>query len=115
MPEGSSKVEIAKNLAAFEKVGSRPRIAILTNGPAPTIVATGSLDGGEVTVVEYPVPALAAGELLDTNGAGDSFVGAFLAEYYLDKSIADCVKAGTLLSTEVVKRSGCTFPETITE
>jgi len=50
MPEGSSKVDIAKNLASFEKVGSRPRIAILTNGPAPTVVATAGANGAEATV-----------------------------------------------------------------
>jgi len=50
MPAGSSKEDIAKNLASFEKVSKNPRVAILTNGPAPVVVATGSMDGGEVTV-----------------------------------------------------------------
>jgi len=47
------------------------------------------------------VPALQGG-LVDTNGAGDAFVGAFLTELSLGKSVADCVKAGIYLSTEVV-------------
>ena len=48
---------------------------------------------------------------MDTNGAGDSFVGAFLAQIYLNKDIKTAVQAGIALSREVVKRSGCTFPE----
>lgn len=51
---------------------------------------------------------------MDTNGAGDSFVGAFLAELLQGKDFKDAIKAGIYLSGEVVKRSGCTFPDKIT-
>jgi len=52
--------------------------------------------------------------LVDTNGAGDSFVGAFMAQLYLGKDIDTCMKAGVYLSGEVVQKSGCTFPEKMT-
>lgn len=101
MPDEATKQEIGKNLASFEKVGKRPRVAILTNGPEPVVVATGSTTGGEPTVETFDVPALKSA-LVDTNGAGDAFVGAFLAEMALDKPLSDCIKAGIYLSTEVV-------------
>lgn len=113
MPDDASKEDIAKNLASFEKVGELPRVAILTNGPLPVVVATSSTDGGEATVETFEVPALSSA-LVDTNGAGDAFVGAFLAEMALGKTLGECIKAGIFLSTEVVMRSGCTFPEQIT-
>ena len=64
--------------------------------------------------------------LLDSNGAGDSFVGGFfskmsLIELELDNSndstieytqdqLTEAVKAGNLIAREVVQRYGCTFP-----
>ena len=101
MGDDANKEVIAKNLASFEKIGARPRVAILTNGPQPVVVATSSTDGGEPTVKTYDVPAL-AGAMVDTNGAGDAFVGAFLAELALGKSLDECINAGIFLSTEVV-------------
>ncbi len=60
---------------------------------------------------EFPVDPLPRAQIVDTNGAGDSFVGAFLAALVQGGSIDECVRAGCFLSREVVQRSGCTFPE----
>ena len=35
----------------------------------------------EGKVTEYPVTPLTEAEIVDTNGAGDAFVGGFLAQY----------------------------------
>lgn len=103
--------EIAKALAQWKKVKpEKPRTVIVTQGAKSVIVATGSFEG-DVEVKEYPVEALAQEEVIDTNGAGDAFVGGFMAQLYQDKPVDECVKAGIALSREVVKRSGCTFPE----
>lgn len=55
--------------------------------------------------------ALSKEEVVDTNGAGDSFVGGFLYELYKGNNLEQCVATGSKLAREVVKRSGCTFPE----
>jgi adenosine kinase len=42
--------------------------------------------------------------------AGDSFVGGFLSQLVLGKSIHDCVCAGNYAANVVIQRPGCTFP-----
>lgn len=66
--------------------------------------------GGE-EVKEIPGVPLTKEQVVDTNGAGDSFVGGFMAQLLLDQPIEKCVDAGLWLASEVVQRSGCTFPE----
>lgn len=60
------------------------------------------------------VPALTKEQITDTNGCGDSFVGAFLASYLQDKSLKDCVKDGITLSSAIIQQVGCTLPEKVT-
>lgn len=62
--------EIALKTAALPKEDEgRPRIVVFTQGALPTVI----VENGKVT--EYPVIPLKDGELVDTNGAGDAFVG----------------------------------------
>jgi adenosine kinase len=62
-------------------------------------------------VTTYPVPALAKELLVDTNGAGDAFVGGFLSQLILGKSIEACVTAGHYAARIIIQHSGCTFPK----
>ena len=77
---------------------------VITQGADPVIV----VQNGEVTL--YDVTKLAADKIVDTNGAGDAFVGGFLAQLALGKSIKDCVKVGIWAATEIIQQSGCTSP-----
>ena len=85
--------------------GVRPRTVVFTQGSKETIVAT----GGKVT--KYAVDPLPAELLVDTNGAGDAFVGGFLAMMVKGEDIAKCVEAGHWAAKVIIQRSGCTFPE----
>jgi sugar/nucleoside kinase (ribokinase family) len=60
----------------------KDRIVIITQETEPTIVAY----KGEVN--EYPVLLVPPEEIVDTNSAGDAFVGGFLALYIKGKPIA---------------------------
>merc|ERR1719387_1559669 len=72
---GTDVGEIALKIAAMPKAcGSRPRVVVFTQGSDATLVACGG------TITKYPVPALSKDLLVDTNGAGDAFVGGFLAK-----------------------------------
>mmetsp|Transcript_26205 Transcript_26205/g.26447 ORF Transcript_26205/g.26447 Transcript_26205/m.26447 type:complete len:349 (+) Transcript_26205:77-1123(+) len=103
---GSDLGAIALKLAAQPKAsGCRQRTVIFTQGALPTIVAR----DGKIT--EYPVPPLAKELIVDTNGAGDSFVGGFLAQMLLGRNIEECVRAGHFAARVVIQNSGCAFPQ----
>ena len=103
---GEDLTVIALKIAAQPKAsGSRPRIVVFTQGSEATIVAT----NGQIKV--YPVDALAKENLVDTNGAGDAFVGGFLSRLVRGDSLDECVKAGHYASRVIIQRSGCTFPK----
>eukprot|EP01027_Heterolobosea_sp_BB2_P020370 GEZU01029066.1.p1 GENE.GEZU01029066.1~~GEZU01029066.1.p1 ORF type:complete len:349 (+),score=172.27 GEZU01029066.1:88-1134(+) len=98
--------EIAKKISLYEKVHTkRPRHVVFTQGKDPVIVAV----NGEVQT--FPVPALDSSKIVDTNGAGDAFVGGFLSRLAAGKDIAECVAAGNYAAQVIIQRSGCTFPE----
>jgi adenosine kinase len=102
---GTDLTTIALKLAAQPKAsGTRPRVVVFTQGSECTIVAS------QGVVTTYPVDALAKEALVDTNGAGDAFVGGFLAQLALGKSQEVCVTAGHFASRTIIQRSGCTFP-----
>jgi len=101
--EERSIPEIAKKLAALPKEGKKPRTVVITQGKDPSVVVV----NGEVT--EYPVIELPKEALKDTNGAGDSYVGGFIAGLALGKPIADCHKAAAYAASVIVQTSGCQF------
>ena len=59
------------------------------------------------------VPKIDEEKIMDTNGAGDDFVGGFLAQYGKGESIEKCIDCGIWVSSLIIQRSGCTFPETM--
>jgi len=102
--EEKTVADIAKKLAAEPKTNeARPRIVVFTQGADATIVAT----GGEVT--EYPI--IPCPELIDTNGAGDAFVGGFLSKLVQGEGMDECCRAGNYAANVIIQRSGCTYPD----
>jgi len=97
--------EIAEKIAAMPKANvDRSRMIVFTQGDLPIIVCQ---DG---RISEYSVPALLPSEMVDTNGAGDAFVGGFLANLVRGKPVKDCVELGKRSAKMIIGRSGCTFP-----
>jgi len=92
--------------ASLPKKGSRPRTVVFTQGSQNTLVAC----EGKVTV--YPVDPLPKEQLVDTNGAGDAFVGGFLSQLVQNKSMDDCVKAGHWAARQIIQTSGTTLSKT---
>ncbi|RUS15958.1 hypothetical protein BC937DRAFT_91760 [Endogone sp. FLAS-F59071] len=101
--------EIALKIASLPKVNTaRPRIVIITQGADETIVAFGETQ----TTKTYPIIKITKEEIVDTNGAGDGFVGGFLGIYAQgDHNIDRCVAAGHWLANIVIQRVGPTYPE----
>lgn len=101
---GEDLQKVALAIAASPKKNSaKPRTVIFTQGSEKTIVAC---DG---KVVEYDVKALPKEQLVDTNGAGDAFVGGFLAGLLGEKAIGDCVELGHDAARFIIQQSGCTL------
>jgi len=97
--------ETALRLSAMPKqTGTRGRTVVFSQGANDTIVA----HNGKVTL--FPVPKLSDELLHDTNGAGDAFVGGFLARLAIDASIEECIRCGHYAARVVIQRSGCTVP-----
>jgi len=96
---------IATRLSLVPMAGNkRPRKVVITQGCDPTIVAI----RGNVT--KYPVIALPKEKLVDTNGAGDAFVGGFLAALVKGKDLEGCCQAGAYSASVIIQHSGCTYP-----
>ena len=106
--------EIAKKLAALPKKNTkRPRLVVITQGADPTIVVSSSGEGvvAATDVHQYPVIPIKSEQIVDTNGAGDAFVGGFLSQLVQGKSTEVCVKGGNYLANLVIQRSGASYPE----
>jgi len=96
--------EIALKTAALDKVNKdRPRMVIFTQGGDPTIIAC------EGKVTEHPIIPIDAKDMVDTNGAGDAFVGGFLSQYVVGQEIERCVDVGHQAANYIIKVSGCTL------
>lgn len=96
--------EIALKICQLPKQNEkRGRVAIITQGCNAVLLA----ENGVVT--EVPVTKLDAASIVDTNGAGDAFVGGFLAQLVQKKDYIDCIKCGIWAATQIIQRSGCTF------
>lgn len=95
--------EIATKIARKPKVNKkRNRIVIVTQGANETIVATSEkIERFEVLRVK---------NLVDTNGAGDAFVGGFLSRVLLGRPTAECISAGHWAAGIIIQHIGCTFP-----
>lgn len=102
---GSDLKEIALAIAKLPKANaSRDRTVVFTQGSKSTIIVSKGV------VTEYAVDPLAPELLVDTNGAGDAFVGGFMSQLVQGKDIAECVKAGHWAARFIIQQSGTTLP-----
>jgi adenosine kinase len=95
--------DVAKALANLPKEnGKRKRVAIVTQGTLPTLVAI----QGEDEVREFAVHAIEESKINDTNGAGDAFAGGFLAGLVEGKSLETCIDMGQWLAKLSIQEQG---------
>lgn len=96
--------EIALKISQLPKQNeNRERVVVITQGKDPVIL----LSNGKLT--EIPVEELPNEEIVDTNGAGDAFVGGFLAQFVQEQPLETCVRCGIWAAREIIKRPGCSF------
>ncbi|XP_048060837.1 adenosine kinase isoform X4 [Megalobrama amblycephala] len=98
--------EIAKKAQSLPKVNKkRQRIVVFTQGNEGTVMTKGD------KVETFPVLEIDQNEIVDTNGAGDAFVGGFLSQLVQDKTFEQCIRAGHYAANVIIRHAGCTFPE----
>lgn len=106
---GEDLKEVAKSIALSPKKNkNRSRVVVFTQGSTATIVVS------EGVVTEYPVDPLSKESLVDTNGAGDAFVGGFLSELVQGKDIENCVTAGHWSARYIIQQPGTTIDQACT-
>ncbi|XP_036396118.1 adenosine kinase-like isoform X4 [Megalops cyprinoides] len=98
--------EIAKKAQSLPKVNKkRQRIVVFTQGENETVATIGD------KVMTFPVLDIDQKDIVDTNGAGDAFVGGFLSELVQERRLEQCIHAGHYAANVIIRRVGCTFPE----
>ncbi len=90
---------VGKALKVVHDLG--PKIVIATMGARGSVL---SLDGAV-----YAVPACDSNRVLDPTGAGDVFMGGFLAEFTQKKDPFWCACVGSAAASLVVENIGTTF------
>lgn len=89
----------------FSTVGSwgKQKTIVVTNGANPIAIWT-------TQGLKYcDVKQMEESQIRDTDGAGDAFVGGFLAKYIQGCAIEECLNCGVLAAQETMKNVGCSF------
>ena len=95
--------DVVVHLANLPKENTkRKRVAIVTQGTDPTLVAIQGEDG----IKEFPVHAIEPTKINDTNGAGDAFAGGFLAGLMQGKSLETSIDMGQWLARLSIQELG---------
>lgn len=120
----NDQTEIAKLIASETRTNeNKPRIAILTQGSDPIVVAYGLSKNEKpeekerVKTFKIEVPLLNKEDIIDTNGAGDGFAGGFLGKLVLnnydlsEKSVRECIRVGAYCAREIIMQDGLSIPQ----
>ncbi len=100
--------EIVIAIANIQKLGEKKRIVVITQGHND-ILYTDEYDSS--IVKQISVPKIDSDKIIDTNGAGDVFVGGFLSQFVQNKSLEKSIDCGIWSSSLIIQQSGCSFPE----
>ena len=92
---------IARHLSGLPKATAGERVVVITQGSRATVVSVG---GREVD--SYDVEPLDREKIVDLNGAGDAFVGGFIAQLVQGASMGQCVLAGHYAARTIIQVSG---------
>lgn len=107
--EATDMIEIARRTALLPREGANTRTVVFTQGHLPT-VAVVARDGKIIFDAEFPIIPIAEDEIVDTNAAGDGFVGGYLAGLAKSDDMKECIAKGHYAAKIIIQHSGCTFP-----
>lgn len=87
----------------------KDKIIVVTDGASPVFFYKGNSTNIESDLVN--VPPVNVKDIVDTTGAGDSFVAGFLFALIEGKPIRECIELGCEISAKVIKVIGCNLPK----
>jgi adenosine kinase len=100
--ESADVSAVALAIAALPLAGGGVRTVVITQGAKQTVAAVGG-------AIAATVPVDPVANIVDVNGAGDAFVGGFLAATARGAPLELAVRVGHWAAGEVIQRSGCAF------
>jgi len=104
--ESTDVAFIATRLSLIPSEKGKKRYVVITQGADSTLIA----HNGKIT--EYQITKLDKSKIVDTNGAGDAYVGGFLAGLAKGKDIKACHEAGAYSASIIIQQDGCVCPGT---
>lgn len=99
---------ISLNIDKVNKL--KKRIFINTRGNQSSLIYEADFKEGNAKLYTVPVIDLDKRLIIDTNGAGDSFSGGFLAGLLMNFSIQDSAKFGNCVASEIIQLKGFQIP-----
>jgi len=100
---------LCKNIPKKNK--NKKRIVIVTAGPNPASCCQyDHKEQKEIFSGIFPVANIPSENIIDTNGAGDSFAGGFLSQLVKGKKLDECMKAGHWAAGVIIQKRGCDIP-----
>jgi adenosine kinase len=110
--EGGNPKEVFDGI--FKKLSPRDRLLVITAGPQGVYCAKYNYKRNQLDFIfQYFANKINNDEIVDLNGAGDSFLGGFLSEYLKGSSLNDCCRIGTEAASVILRNVGCTFPKNL--
>ena len=102
--------DIALNLCKnIPKINvNKKRIVVVTCGQNPAACCEYDHKEKKVTFLgTFEVRDVPQENIIDTNGAGDSFAGGFLSQLVKGKKLDECMKAGHWAASIIIQKRGC--------
>lgn len=110
--EYNTMEELVEILARLPKKNNKKsRVFVVTCGPEAAYVCKYNHSTDTVEYLDKCMPySVKIEDIIDTNAAGDSFAGGFLAYYIQGYKIESCIRAGHWAAKEIIKVRGCNIP-----
>lgn len=104
LSNSSSKTHRSDPNRSLPPNNRKQKLVVVTKGPSPLWYSLNRV------VRERQVPPITPEEIVDTTGAGDSFVGGFLAALSSGKPLDKCLDCGVWTAQQLLRQKGCTLP-----
>jgi adenosine kinase len=114
MSNKDEKSEPQKIIEAIHKIlEPKDRIVVITSGSHGAYCSKFNYNRNQLDYILQSFPKnISNEEIVDFNGAGDSFLGGFMAEFIKGKNLYDCSKMGNDAAAMILQSTGCTIDRT---